>query len=219
MPVILVSGLLFLGIRGGWQLIPINESSAYFSDRQPVNDAGVNTLWYVGKQLIAQRRALNTNPYQFLPSQDAQQRVAALYKKDEDPIQILNTTRPNIVLIILESFTADIIHPIGGDSGITPNLDTIIHNGLVFSNIYSQGFRTDQGLVSVLSGFPAQPNFSIIMQPEKSQHLATISQQLKDSGYHLSFYYGGELGFANMKSYLLHAGFDDLHGKEIFPDQ
>src|SRR4030095_4183199 len=84
------------------------------------------------------------------------------------------------------------------------------------TKIYSQGFRTDQGLAAILSAFPSQPNFSIIMQPEKSQHLHFLSRVLADAGYYNTFYYGGELGFANMKAFLLDAGFQNLVDKNSF---
>lgn len=209
--------LLVLGIRGGWQQIPINESSAYFSSNQVVNDASVNTLWNAGKKMASGRSSLERNPYQFMSAGEASTVVDRLYHPVKDSTtSILTTRRPNIVLFVLESFTADVIGALNGERDVTPNLGTLIRDGLLFTNIYSQGFRTDQGLADLLSGFPAQPNFSIMMQPEKFPQLPFLPQVLSEAGYHCSFYYGGELGFANMKAYLLHAGISDLTGKESF---
>ena len=209
--------LLFLGIRGGWQLIPINESSAYFSNHQIVNDAAVNTLWNAGKKMMEGSDALAKNPYRVMPEEKAREIVQRLYTPRQDStVHVLTTTRPNVVLFILESFTSDIIEALGGEKNVTPNLDTIIRNGILFTSIYSQGFRTDQGLAAIISAFPAQPDFSIIMQPEKSRKLNFLSKVLAHNGYHNSFYYGGELGFANMKSFLLDAGFTHLTEKNTF---
>jgi len=122
-----------------------------------------------------------------------------------------------LVLFVMESFTADVFESLGGELGVTPNLDTVIHDGLLFSNIYSQGYRTDQGLASVFSGWPATPNFSVIMQPEKYHGLSFLPKELANAAYHNSFYYGGELGFANMKAYFLQAGIPDLHDRSEFP--
>lgn len=213
----LVFPLLFLGIRGGWQLIPINESSAYFSAHQVANDAAVNTLWNAGKKLSKENNSLSKNPYQFSGKDSAKKLVDALYKpKKDSTISVLTTNRPNVVLFILESFTADVVEALGGEKGVTPNLDSLIQHGILFTNIYAQGFRTDQGLAAVLSGFPAQPNFSIIMQPEKFQKLNFLSKALANAGYHNSFFYGGETGFANMKAYLIDGGIDKITDKSTF---
>jgi len=136
--------------------------------------------------------------------------------KKDSVISVLTTNRPNIVLFVLESFTADVFEALGGEKGVTPNLDSTLHHGILFNNIYSQGYRTDQGLADVLSGFPATPNFSIMMQPEKYPKLPFLPKILSDAGYHNSFYYGGELDFANMKAYLLQSGISDLHDKSSY---
>ena len=80
--------------------------------------------------------------------------------------------------------------------------------GLLFTSVYSSGFRTDQALVSALSGFPAQPNKSIIRFPAKAIQLPSIASSLKPLGYNSTFYYGGEIGFANMNTYLVNSGYD-----------
>ncbi|MGB3075343.1 MAG: LTA synthase family protein, partial [Chitinophagales bacterium] len=203
--------------RGGWQQIPINESSAYFSKKQLLNDAAVNTVWNAGKKFMQDNKSLYTNPYRFLPKNEANDLVKTLFTVQKDStISVLTTTRPNVVLFLLESFTADVVDALGGEKGVTPNLDSLIQHGLLFNTIYSQGFRTDQGLADVLSGFPAQPNFSIIMQPEKFKHLNFLPERMAANGYHTSFFYGGEAAFANMKAYLLAAGIEKITDKNSF---
>lgn len=215
---ILLTAALILGIRGGWQQIPINESSAYFSQHQVVNDAAVNTLWNAGKKALDNNKARHSNPYRFLDAGEAESRVNGLYTPSKDSvIQLMNTTRPNVVIILLESFTASVVASLGGEKDVTPYLDTLIRRGFLFSNIYSQGFRTDQGLASVFSGFPAQPNFSIVMSPEKYASLHFLPGIMADHGYHNSFFYGGETEFANMKAYLLKAGIFRIVDKSSFP--
>ncbi|MBA3648083.1 MAG: LTA synthase family protein [Chitinophagales bacterium] len=214
---LLLLPVLFLGVRGGWQLIPINESSSYFSRHQILNDAAVNTFWYTSKNFLQYGKSSEENRYHYFSSLDVEQKINSLYNTQNDStISVLTNNRPNIVWIILESFTADVIQSLGGDTGVTPNMDTIIQHGLLFNNIYSQGFRTDQGLVSYLSAFPTQPDFTIITQTEKLQHLSFIPKILDSIGYHTSFYYGGESGFANMKTYLIDAGIEKIVDKSSF---
>ena len=209
--------LLFLGIRGGTQLISINESSAYFSSEPVLNDAALNVLWNAGKKFTEDKESLHSNPYQFFPQSRADSLVSHLYSAKKDSVVgVLKTDRPNIVLFVLESFTADVFEALGGEKGVTPNLDSVIHHALLFTNIYSQGYRTDQGLADLFSGFPATPNFSVVMQPEKYSKLSFLPKVLAGAGYHNSFYYGGELGFANMKAYLLQSGISELHDKSSY---
>jgi glucan phosphoethanolaminetransferase (alkaline phosphatase superfamily) len=81
---------------------------------------------------------------------------------------LLIQQNPNVVLIILESFSSDLLGCMGARQSAAPFLDSLASRGLLFTQIYSSGFRTDQGLPSLLSGFPATPVFSIITYPEKS---------------------------------------------------
>ena len=121
-----------------------------------------------------------------------------------------------MVMFILESFSADVIEKLGGIPGITPQLNAIIDSGLLFTEIYSPGYRTDQGLASLFNGFPAVPDFSITMEPGKYDDLDFFPRHLKDAGYHTSLYYGGDLEFADMKSYFLASGISDLNDRYAF---
>ncbi|MBK6641490.1 MAG: sulfatase-like hydrolase/transferase [Bacteroidetes bacterium] len=210
--------LIVIGIRGGLQLIPVNESAAVFSSNKLLNEAATNNLWYLGHNL-KQAGTTNKNPYQWFSDEESIQVVASLYAKKSVPDSIFNMNhKPNVVLILLESWTADIIEPLGGIAGVTPNFSKLCKEGMLFSAIYSSGFRTDQALVSALSGYPSQPNNSIIRFPSKASQLPSIANVFNENGYQTSFYYGGELGFANMYNYLSVTGFKTITGKEAFED-
>ncbi len=216
--VIVSSGIIFLGIRGGWQLIPINESAAYFSPRTVLNHVSTNPLWHLANNL-SKSKLNDHNPFQGMSDDYAKRVISGLYNSGKsNTVEILNHgSKPNIVLIMLESWTADIIAPLHGDINVTPFFSSLCDSGLLFSNIYATGRRTDQAFPSLLSGFPAQPDHSIIRFTDKTEQLPYLSHYFKSQGYNLSFYYGGELGFANMQSYLLYGGFQHLVGKDDFP--
>jgi phosphoglycerol transferase MdoB-like AlkP superfamily enzyme len=220
-PFLVLFALIFLGARGGTQLIPINESSAYFSSNNLLNQIAVNHIWSLGHSL-KESRISTENPYKYYDDATAQKNVMALYtsKKDstEQIFNIDSLPKPNIVIIILESWSADIVKAIGGEDNLSPNFDQLKNDGILFSNIYSAGFRTDQGLVSILSGFPAQPNNSIIHYPDKTEKLPSLMREFKKSNYNTSFYYGGEIGFANMNSYFLNSGCDKLVTQDDFKE-
>ncbi len=208
--------LLFIPIRGGIQKIPLNQSDVYFSEKLYADHAAINLPWNIMFSIL--NRNNSKNPFDYLPEEKAQQLVNNLYAASSKKIPgILKTKRPNIIFIILESFTAKLVGCLGGEKGITPNLDSIAANGLLFNNIYAAGDRSEKGQVAVLSGYPNQAITSIIKTPTKTQKLPSITQSLKQQGYHTSYTYGGELEFANIKSYLRNIGFDKLIGKYSFP--
>ena len=201
---------LFIGLRGGMQTIPINESAAYFSKFQIHNHIATNNIWYLVNNTIKSLES-KENSYVYFEDAKAKSIVSELYKTGNDSaFSILKTSTPNVVFIILESYTADIIASLGGESAITPNFENLVKEGVLFTDIYSSGFRTDQGIVAILSGFPSQPNNSIIHNPGKVEKLPNICDHFIKNDYRTSFYYGGEIGFANMNLYLINSGFDKI---------
>ncbi len=211
--------LLFLPMRGGWQQIPINQSDVYFSEKLFANHAAVNVPWNLIYSFT--KADINEpNPYQYLPAAEAETTISELYQPESAKTEkIISSKKPNILFIILESYTAKMVGSLSEVKDATPELDKIAAEGLLFTNFYANADRSEKGLVALLSGFPAQPTSSIIKIPRKTEKLPHLSQTLKKAGYQTSYYYGGELAFANIKSYLLTAGYDKLVGKADFPAQ
>ena len=216
---LLLIGVLILPIRGGLQTIPINQSNVYFSNKIYANHAAVNYAWNF---MHAITKHVDANQNLFL--EYSAEKASTLFKKYRKPLlmrdsiqpPVLNTKKPNIIFIIWEGFTAKVVGPLGGDSLITPNFNRYTKEGLLFTNFYANGDRTDKGLVSLLSGYYPQPKKSIIKMPMKSKKLPLLSQSMKIMGYHNSFYYGGDLNFGNMNTYLYNKGIDQIYGSEIF---
>lgn len=217
LPTILLAALLPILLRGGLQEIPINESASSFSEVTQMNDAATNPVWYLFNNL-SKRGVNRKNPYLFFSEEKANEDFSSFFKVKKESPFLLKNRRPNIILVVLESWTADIIKPLGGEENITPYFTSLCDSGLLFSGIYSSGRRTDQMIPSVLSGFPSLPNHSVSRFSDKIRKLPMLSQDIKAAGYSTSFYYGGELGFANMKSYLLEGKFQKIIGKDEFSD-
>ncbi|MEY3679303.1 MAG: hypothetical protein RI924_1444 [Bacteroidota bacterium] len=208
--------LTFLLIRGGWQLAPINQSMSYYSQKPIENHAAVNTIWNLLHD-ISKNRSNQQNPYPYLDVKEARRMVDELYpdvpKSDQ---QVLSTSRPNVVLIILESFHADLVESLGGEKGLAPELEKVIKNGILFDQVYATGDRTDKGTIAILSAFPSQAIRSIIKENGKQEKLPSISEVFKKNKYHTSYYYGGESEFFGMKSYVLSHGYEKLVDKNEF---
>lgn len=207
---------LIIPIRGGFGIAPINVGSAYFSQNSFLNHAAINVYWNLGNSFLEQGD--KANKYKYFDENIANSLIEDyLNVNDSTGIKVLNTPKPNIIIVILESFTANAIKPLGGLPDVTPSLNALAQEGILFTNFYASGDRTDKGLVSVLSGYPAQATFSVIKDAAKTQSLPKLPVDLQKLGYNTAFYYGGDIDFANMRSYLVSAGFTDLISKEDFP--
>ncbi len=207
--VALVFALLFISLRGGVSNSPLTVSSVYYSKNQALNYATINTEWNLFRDALDNMES-KTNPFIYMKDEEAKQICDSLLIVPDSTKKILTVKRPNIVLIILESFTADIIAPLGGEKDVTPFLDSLIEEGLLFSRIHATGYRSDIGFISIHSGYPSPAIRSILSVPLKALHLPSISTTLYQNGYTTSFYYGGETEFFNFRSFILNKNYQRL---------
>ena len=214
-----VSAAMIVPIRGSFSVAPMNTGFVYFHKTNAyANHAAINVVWNFLYNLNNHTRM--KYPQDFLPKRVAEQHFRELYPQhDGHTRRLLKTSRPNVILFILESFTSDVIEPLGGLPEVAPNLNKLCREGILFTNFYASGDRTDKGLISLLSGYPAQPVTSIIKNPAKTQRLPYLNHEMLNLGYHTSFVYGGDIDFANFRSYLTNSRFDHITSDEDFPDK
>ena len=213
--------LLVIPARGGLQLIPINQSSAYFSPVRFANQAALNVGWNF---FDSWRRGLDrrSNPYLSMPADSAQGLVDAARAIPGSPLAhhdstLLNTERPNLLLIVWESFPARAVERLGGVAAVTPEFAALSKKGLLFRRFYAAGDHTEKGIAALLAGAPTIPNASILRVPGKAAGLPMLSRDLAAAGYSTAFYYGGELGFGGLQSFAIEGGFERVLGKHDFP--
>lgn len=216
---LLLTGALFLPIRGGFTVSTMNLGRVYFSDNQRMNHAAINPAFSF--MYSATHQTNFADQYRFMEDQTADNLFAEMVDKpvsatDSIP-QLLNTQRPNIIFVILESFSSHLMETLGGTPNVAVNLDKIGKEGVLFTNFYANSFRTDRGLVSIISGYPGQPNTSIMKYAEKTENLPSIPRSLKHAGYDLQYYYGGDADFTNMRSYLISSGIEKIVSDKDFP--
>lgn len=212
---ILLGGILFISIRGGVSQSTANVGKAYYSSKQFLNHSSVNPLfsflYSLGKteDFAAQ--------FNFFTESKREEIIQGLYPKDgETTKKLLTTNRPNIVIILLESFISSLIEIPYENKSITPNLTRLSEEGIFFNNLYANSFRTDRALVSTLSGYLGAPTVSIMKTPTKSQTLPSIAKELSNAGYKTDFLYGGDIAFTNMKGYFLSTGYQKLTSMSDF---
>jgi phosphoglycerol transferase MdoB-like AlkP superfamily enzyme len=203
-----VLGVLLLLLRGGFQPIPINLSDAYFSKTIIVNDVTVNPNWNLGQSILKNKTNFDGNPYKKHSQEKVDEFIKIINQENDSSTYVLNSKNPNIVFILLESWSADNIESLGGLNGITPYFKALEKEGLLFTNFYSNGWTSDQAMSSIFSSFPVFPYVSIINQTDKARKLPCLTKSLIKNGYHSSFFFGGQLTYGNIKGYLLSQGFD-----------
>lgn len=214
--VLFFTASLIIPIRGGFQLAPINQSTVYFSNNNFANISAVNATWNFFFSVIKGSYD-KVNPFTYLPKEILTNSIKELYfTKGNTEKVIKDVQKPNVLIIVWESFTSKVVDKKVGDVEITPNFNLLKNEGLFFTNIYASGDRTDKGLPAILSGYPAQPTQSIIKEPNKSSKLPVLSNDFEKEGYSTAFYYGGETEFANIKSYLYNADFQRIVSKNDF---
>lgn len=216
---LLCTGLLFIPIRGGFSVSTMNLSKVYYSQNQLLNHAAINPAFSFMYSATHQNNF--DKQYRFMAAEEADKLFAEMVDQPVNPTdsipQLLNTERPNIIFIILESFSTHLMESFGGQPNVAINLDRMSKEGVSFTNFYANSFRTDRGLVSIISGYPAQPSTSIMKYPEKTESLPSIPRSLKKAGYDLQYYYGGDADFTNMRSYLVASGISNIVSEKDFP--
>ncbi len=208
---ILAPIFLFLGIRGGMQEIPITQSQSFYSSHNILNLAAVNSGYSFTFSMMENHRFMKENPYQFYEDAAALEVLEEIiYTEKDTTISLLNNERPNIVILLLESWSADLIHSLGGEKGITPEFEKLAKDGILFTQLYASGNRSEQAMSAIFGGFPSTPIAAITHSLDKVVKLPSLTERLKAEGYHSSFYFGGHLMYGGIKSYLSIAGFDEM---------
>lgn len=211
---LLLIGPIIIGIRGGLGESTTNIGQVYFSQNQFLNHAAVNPVFSFLSSIGKSGDYIVS--YDYMTDEECRQLTDGLYYTDSTGADTLLTTqRPNILFVVMESCGGQFTE-IGGHPEITPRLNQLTHEGVYFSECYANSWRTDKGMVSILSGYPAFPVTSIMKVPEKSRKMPSIAHSLGQVGYQNTFYYGGDINFTNMRSYVLGTGYDRLLWKSDF---
>lgn len=225
---LLLTGVLFIPIRGGFTVSTMNTGKVYYSTNVLLNHAATNPAFNLMESLSKQKDF--ASQYRFMEPAEADKLMTSLIdptvvaamecRPDTLPqpsIKLFRESHPDICLVILEGFSSKLMTALGGAPDIAVQLDSLSHEGILFTNFHANSFRTDRGLVAILSGYPAQPTTSIMKYPLKTSKLPAISRRLRQAGYGTHYYYGGDADFTNMRSYLMASGMEDIVCDKDFP--
>ena len=214
---LILTAALFIPIRGGFTVSTMNPSAAYFSSQARLNHLAVNPMFSF--IYSAAHSSRYDDRYQYFSPDELTAILGdtADTACETDTARIFNTDRPDIYLVILESFSTHLMPSLGGEP-VARRLDSIGRSGIMFTNFYASSFRTDRAIPAILSGLPAQPSTSVMKYVDIAEKLPSVAATLRDSaGYSTSYYYGGDINFVNQKAYLVSGGFDRIVSDVDFP--
>lgn len=113
----------------------------------------------------------------------------------------------NVVMISIESFSADFMGIFGNDKNLTPHLDSLANHSLVFTNLYATGTRTVRGLEALSICVPPTPGQSIVRRPS-NENLFSLGELFNEKGYQSKYIYGGYGYFDNMNNFFANNGYE-----------
>ena len=203
---VLSGPMAFLILRGGWQKIPIKPSDAFYSQDMKQNFAATNKVWYF---LYSMKKSGKINT---VHTDQEIEKYSLSYQQEKCLNASSDSTwaDKNIVLIITEGWSADMVSYLYGKETVTPFFDSLSQHSIQFKNAFSTGFRTDQGLSCILSGIPSMQSINVPNILDKVQSLPSLPKAMDKTGRNPSFIYGGDLNFSNLYNYLTVLGYKKI---------
>jgi phosphoglycerol transferase MdoB-like AlkP superfamily enzyme len=120
-----------------------------------------------------------------------------------------NKEKPkNLVVFLQERLGPQFVETLGGKKGVTPNLNRLSREGILFKNVFSKTTKSNSGTPGPVSGTCSTPGKGVLKRNGSQKENVTIASLLKPFGYHTMFLYGGDSGFKNMKNWFSDNGFD-----------
>lgn len=208
--------LSFLFARGGWQQIPINIASGMFSNSAIINDMSTNSSYYFLHSLNSYSKVDLDKYLSQVSASEAEEFLVSRKTSCDRFDYFLDTIRPNIVFVVMESWVADAISYSGLVEGTTPYFDQLIDEGLYFSNVYATAGTSEIGNASIFSGYPGLPQVSLTLHQDKSRKVKALNETLKTVGYTSSYLFGGDLKYGNIGGYFLDHHFDEIKDESSF---
>ena len=230
---LLVFLLVSFTTRGTLGHRPINPSFASATTNRVANEiagSGIFNVLYEWQQQHKGRYPTLKSAIRILPLDEATERArqyvarhGRLTNDSLNPLVHLVQNREmdrelNVVLVVMESFTSRLVGALGGSPALTPELDRLAKDGVLWESCYATGERTIQGLEAAVSSFPPLPGVGVVRRPQARQGFSTLASILRERGYTTLFLYGGQGIFDHMRAFFLGNGFDHFIEEKDFED-
>lgn len=219
---VIIIPFVILGIRGGLQLKPLRTAHAFNSDNVSLGYLTLNTTYTVIRsyfQPVLQEITL-------IDERIAREQVQMLIKSPDekmldDNYPFLRQKQPegamkkkNVVVFIMESWSAAYIGSITGKKTFTPFFDSLASKGMLFKNFFANGQRSIEAVPCILGSLPAIYNSSLIGSVAESYKYRCLGNIMQENSYTTSFHHGGTTGTMGFDAFSKIAGFKNYYGKE-----
>lgn len=200
--------------RGGFQESPVRPPDAMRYSSAYLNNVPLNGAFTISRDL--QDGEENVQVY------DPAENTAKVQALLDDPAAFVHpdypllrympknanaANRPNVVVIVLESFTAKYLAEFGGDPRTAPEFQKLIEGGMFFRRFFATGGRSANGIYALFGGLPDRYGRTLLRSTEIHNRIGGLPALLAPLGYDSLFMYGGDLTFDNMDRFTPHAGF------------
>lgn len=214
---ILLIGLCMFGIRGRTGYNPIKVSAAYFCEDAFLNQLGVNPTFNLLTSSLDDLRPENKE-LKLMDPDEASDKASKFYGWDgtASADSLMQPNGKNVVLILMESMSASLMSEFGNGKHLTPFLDSLAQHSLLFTNCYSAGIHTNQGLFSTLYSYPALMERNM-MKGTNIPHYYGLPNVLKDNGYRTMFFMTHESQYDNMNAFFRTNGYEEIYSQEDYP--
>ncbi|GMR19783.1 MAG: LTA synthase family protein [Gammaproteobacteria bacterium] len=231
--------LLVGGSRGGLQRgAPIRWGDAFFSKSDLANHLALNSVYMFGNAVLERMRP-NASHYWLkkLAVNDARDIVREMVLVPGDKLLVANdypllrqskhtgqrvvyrSTPINVVLILMESFSAEFVGALGANNNVTPVFDGLAKHGILFDRFFSQGTHTHQGMFATVSSFPNLPGYEYLMQNNLGrQKFRSFPAVLSDQGFSSVYVYNGSFLWDNQKGFFTNQGINHFVGRDDYVD-
>lgn len=227
---VLLIGACLFGIRGRMGYNPIKVSQSYYCDDSFLNQLGINPAFNLLTSALDDMRKENKELH-LMPYPEAitntRQWLGLTTPVDSMNIlkrMVVNDTlgtvkqHPNVVVILMESMSANLLGAFGHQLPLTPTIDSLYRHSLAFTHFYSAGIHTNHGMTATLYSFPALM-FRNLMKGTVTPHRKGMATVLKEKGYENMFFMTHEAQYDNMKAFFQTNGYDDIYSQENYPKE
>ena len=231
----LTLAVMVVVLRGGITGEPLRWGDAFFSESTFANHLALNGLFTLGrsgwdkiyskqafwaKSLPADEALATSRVMLALPGETSLADENHPLLRTEPQAAPLGNGRPlNVVVILMESFSARFVGALGADRGLTPEFDRLAEGGILFERAFSNGTHTHQGVYATLTSFPNLPGYEYLMKMmEANQEFSGLPTLLHRYGYESVFLYNGLLSWDNKEGFLRQHGIDRFVGTDDYVD-
>lgn len=203
---LLLAPVFFVGARGAIGLKPLRITNAASAVEPMLAPLVLNTPFTIIKTFGKQGIDIKFE----MPLAEAKMHFNR-FKTGDQP-----STKKNVMIIILESFSAEYSQLLSGKPGYTPFLDSLMLESMYFTNAYANAKKSMDGIPAVTSSIPALMPVSFITSPYAANQVTSVAGLLKSNGYSSAFFHGGNNGTMGFDNFSKNSGYDNYFGRKEY---